>query len=93
MVSYLWKNYLFLCSLGRLTVFIFQKSPTRGHRELTLDSTVIVNYTHLVQMNIYCFVLFIIPAMTISLNIEVNRIAYFMAKALNITSQAIHAMG
>lgn len=32
-------------------------------------------------------------AMTLSLNTEISRTAFPMAKALNVTSQAIHAIG
>ncbi|KAF6339818.1 hypothetical protein mRhiFer1_008081 [Rhinolophus ferrumequinum] len=81
------------CSLGRLTLFLPQKPhQVRHHRELALDPSCDSDI-HLFSPAEYIpLSLFVVPAMTIALNVEISHIACSMAKALNATSQAIHTM-
>ncbi|KAF6323388.1 hypothetical protein mRhiFer1_008366 [Rhinolophus ferrumequinum] len=82
------------CSLRRLTVFLPQKPcQLRHHRELALDPSCDSNIHLFSPAEYISLSLFVVPAMTIALNVEISHIACSMAKALNATSQAIHAMG
>ncbi|XP_074172436.1 uncharacterized protein LOC141567811 [Rhinolophus sinicus] len=82
------------CSLGRLTVFLPQRPhPTEHHTEIVLSSDC-NSEQHLFSPAEYTALsLVVMPAMTIALNIEISSMACSMVKALNATSQAIHALG
>lgn len=82
------------CSLGRLTVFMPQRPHLMQHFRELISGSDCNSDLHLFSPAEYVALsLFVMPAMTVALNAEISKMACSMVKALNATSQAIHAIG
>lgn len=80
------------CSLQRL--FLCQRPhPARHHRELTLGPDCNSELYLFSPAEYVALSLFVMLAMTVALTVVIRRIACSVAKALNTTSQVIHANG
>lgn len=67
--------------------------PTRHHREIALDTNCISELHLFSPAACVALSLFVMPVMTIALNIEISRTTYSIVKALNATTQGLHAIG